>query len=377
MTASMPSLQVPARSVPLRYERLPWAHPTMLAPLEGVSHPTFRAMIAEQGGVGIVCTEFVRIGTNAISVDAIASQVVKAPGVPLSVQVMGTHAENMAEAAAVVASAGADVVDINLGCPSPRVVRKGAGSAMLKNPELLFDVLSAMREEVPGMLSAKIRAGFDEAESVLRVAKTVEAAGVDYIVVHPRRRCDFYEGIADWRIVRTLAEELDIPVVGNGDCWYAADVERMRLETGCDAVMMGRPALRNPWIFQQAADLKAGRTPFEPTGKDLFEWLLKVRTRYEDELQTLKRGPIGKMKELLTYLGRAVRDEGNFRKTVLRKQTIDEIIRYAEQTLVPLGAEALDLAATPVDPIEQSGSARIDNPFEIEARFEHSLRAPA
>lgn len=377
MTVETSPFVPPRRSRPLQYDVLPWAHPTMLAPLEGVSHPTFRAMIAEQGGVGIVCTEFVRIGTNAISSDAIAAQVVKAPGVPLSVQVMGTHAENMADAAAVVADAGADVVDINLGCPSPRVVRKGAGSAMLKNPQLLYDVLCAMREQVPGMLSAKIRAGFDEAESVIQIAKTVEAAGVDYIVVHPRRRCDFYEGIADWRIIRTLSDELEIPVIGNGDCWYAADVERMRSETGCAAVMMGRPALRNPWIFQQAADLAAGRVPFQPTGEDILAWLLQVRQRYESELRELRRGPIGKMKELLTYLGRAVRDGGTFRKNVLRQQSIDDILSYAERTLAPLSGSEIDLAATPVDPIEQSGSARIDNPFEVEARFDHSLRAPA
>src|SRR5699024_734148 len=239
--------------------------------------------------------------------------VVKAPGVPLSVQVMSTHVETMADAAELMANAGADVVDINLGCPSPPGVRKCGGSPMLKDPELLYDVLCAMRERLPGLLSAKIRAGFDEAESVVRNALTVQAAGADYLVVHPRRRCDFYTGVADWRIIKTLKDALDIPVIGNGDVWYAEDVQRMRDETGCDGVMMGRPALRNPWIFAQAEALAAGKTPFEPDGTDVADWLVDVHTRYTTTFADYKRGPIGKIKELLTYIGRAVRDDNHFR----------------------------------------------------------------
>lgn len=329
----------------------------MLAPLEGVSHPLFREMIAEKGGVGIVCTEFVRIGTNPVNEKSMIKHVVKALDVPLSVQVMGTHVETMADAAGMVAAAGADVVDINLGCPSPRVVRKGAGSAMLKDPELLYNVLCGMRERVPGILSAKIRAGFDEADSVVTTALTVQASGADFLVVHPRRRCDFYQGVADWRIVKTLKESLDIPVIGNGDVWYAADVQRMRDETGCDGVMMGRPALRNPWIFQQSAALAAGETPFSPTGKDVVQWLVDMHSRYGQEFDYLPKGPIGKMKEILTYIGRAVRDENHFRTTALRINDLDEIMAYVESYLTPLTSTDLDLDATPCDPLERSGEA--------------------
>lgn len=347
----------PARQRPILPNAISWAHPTMLAPLEGVSHPVFRQMIAEKGGVGIVCTEFVRIGTNPVSAKSMAQHVVKADGVPLSVQVMGTHVETMADAAGLTAEAGADVVDINLGCPSPRVVRKGAGSAMLKDPELLYNVICGMRERVPGLLSAKIRAGFDESESVVNNALTVQAAGADYLVVHPRRRCDFYTGVADWRIVKTLKEALDIPVMGNGDVWYAEDVQRIRDETGCDGVMMGRPALRNPWIFVQADDLANNRTPFAPDGRDLVEWMTDMHTRYTDTFHVLKRGPIGKMKEILTYIGRAVRDESHFRTTVLRINDLDDIMTYIEDYLSPLTATDLDLDAIPSEPLELRGSA--------------------
>src|SRR5262245_49118264 len=231
---------------------------TFFAPMEGVTHPILRQLMAERGGIGVVCTEFVRITSGPLSLRTLRRHIVRPPRGLLSVQVMGNHIEHMADAAAIVSDLGADVVDINLGCPAPRVVRKGVGSAMLKDPKLLFEVISAMRRSVPGVLSAKIRAGFDDASVVLTNAKTLEDAGVDYLVVHPRRRCDFYEGVADWRTIKLLKDNLQIPVVGNGDVWSAEAALRMRAQTGCDAVMIGRGALRNPWIFEQIADLTAG-----------------------------------------------------------------------------------------------------------------------
>jgi nifR3 family TIM-barrel protein len=325
----------------------------MLAPMEGVTHPVFRALTAERGGVGVVCTEFVRISRAPLSVAALRREVVKAPGVPLSVQVMGKDAEKMAEAAAVVAAAGAEVVDVNLGCPMPRVVKKGVGAAMLKDPELLYAVLSEMRARVPGILSAKIRAGFDDAENVVALARIVEKAGADFIVVHPRRRADMYRGVADWRIVRTLVDALEIPVVGNGDVWYAADVLRMMRETGCAAVMLGRPALRNPWIFQQARDLAMGATPHAPSGDELLAYLVDVCTRYE---ATYRRS-VGKMKELIRYVGRAVDDDRRFMNRAVRADTTDEILRIADEALRGLAPEALDLDAEGHLSLERSGTA--------------------
>lgn len=338
----------------LAERRWPFAHRTMLAPMEGVGHPEFRRIMAEHGGLGIVCTEFVRISRAPLVPKSLERAVVKCPGLPLSVQVMGNEVDKMAEAAAVVSAVGADVVDINLGCPAPKAVRHGVGSAMLRDPELLHRVLVAMRRRVPGLLSAKIRAGFDDQSAVLDIAQAVEAAGVDYLVVHPRRRADFYRGVADWRIIRLLAETLRIPVVGNGDCWYAADAGRMRAQTGCVAVMIGRPALRNPWIFEQIADLEAGRTPRRPAGSELVAHLARVTARYRAAFPG-RRGPVGKIKELLTYLGRAVDDGGAFRSSVLRLSDLDQILAHAEATLLHLPAERIDLDAHGSLRLETSG----------------------
>lgn len=335
----------------------PFEPATMLAPMEGVSHPLFRELIAEQSGVGVVCTEFVRISRAPIAREALRREVVKIPGVPLSVQVMGNEADKMAEAAAIVADAGADVVDINLGCPMPRVVRKGVGAAMLKDPQLLGHVIGEMRRAVPGLLSAKIRAGFDDAANVVTIARTLEDAGVDFIAVHPRRRCDFYEGVADWRIVRVLVEELSIPVVGNGDVWYAADALRMRRETGCDAVMIGRPAVRNPWIFRQIAELEAGLAPFDPSGDDVLAHLHEVRRRYADAYLPEGRGILGKLKELTKFMLRGVAGSAVWDREALRVDSVEALFEVLERRLAALPSAELDLDAHGKHALERSGSA--------------------
>jgi len=325
--------------------------------MEGVTHPAFRALVAEGGGVGLLCTEFVRISRAPLAPTVLQRAVVKAPAHPLSVQVMGNDADKMAEAAHLVCEAGADVVDVNLGCPMPRVVRKGVGAAMLEDPSLLYDVLSAMRERTPALFSAKIRAGFDDAASAVTIARTVQAAGADFLTVHPRRRCDFYDGVADWRIIARIKEALDIPVVGNGDVWYAADVLRMERETGCDAVMIGRPALRNPWIFRQAAALREGRAPERPTGDDVLAHLGRVRAMYEASFSGRKRGAVGPLKELVRWIGRAVDDDRAFLGEALRAPDVDTILRAAERHLGGLGADRLDLWAEGHLGFERSGSA--------------------
>lgn len=334
----------------------PFTPATMLAPMEGVSHPLFRAMIAEKGGVGVLCTEFVRISRAPIAPEALRREVVKHPGVPLSVQVMGNDADKMADAARVVAEAGADVVDVNLGCPMPRVVRKGVGAAMLKDRALLRRVLGEMRAAVPGLLSAKIRAGFDDGADVVSIAKTLEDAGIDFLAVHPRRRCDYYDGVADWRIIQTLREALSIPVVGNGDVWYAADALRMRRETGCAAVMIGRPAVRNPWIFTQIASLEAGLAPFDPSGDDLLAHLHGIRDRYGEVHGRVGRGILGKLKEQVKFVLRGVPDASTFERDALRTDDVDTMLGVLEDRLAGRSSAELDFDAHGRHRLERSGS---------------------
>jgi tRNA-dihydrouridine synthase len=270
---------------------------------------------------------------------------------------MGNEADKMAEAAALVAEAGADVVDLNLGCPMPRVVRKGVGAAMLRDPVLLERVLGAMRRAAPGLLSVKMRAGYDDADRVVETARLCERAGVDFLAVHPRRRADFYEGVADWRIIAVLARELRIPVIGNGDVWYAADAQRMQAETGCAAVMIGRPALRNPFIFEQIAALEEGRDPPAPTGADVIDHLRALREALDEGFPGARHGSLGKMKEVVRWIGRAVRDDGAFAREALRASTVALLFDACDRHLAGRPASELDLDARGECRLEASGSA--------------------
>ncbi len=274
--------------------------------MEGVGHPTFRHAIAAQGGLDLVCTEFVRITRDAVHPNVVRRAIARSPSALLSVQVMGNDPDRMAEAARMVAAAGADVVDINLGCPMPRIVKKGVGAAMLRQPDLLRRVLEQMRAATPGLLSAKIRAGYDDAGAALGIAQLVERAGVDFISVHPRRRADFYAGVADWRIIQLLSAELSIPVIGNGDLWYADAALRLQAEAGCHGVMIGRPAIRNPFIFKQLAALRRGEPPFIPTPLDLLAYLEDMAERYQLVFTKGRHGALGKLKELITFVARGV-----------------------------------------------------------------------
>jgi tRNA-dihydrouridine synthase len=309
--------------------------------MEGVTNAAVREVLASYGPVGMVCTEFVRISGDRIAPGYLARQVEKLAGVPLSVQVMGNAPQLLAEAGAVVARAGADVVDLNLGCPTSNAARKGVGAALLKQPELLAELLGSMRRSVPGLLSAKLRAGFDSSDDALRNARLVEDNGLDFLTVHPRRGVDHYRGVADWRITALLRRELSIPIVGNGDVWYAESALRMFEQTGCDAVMIGRPALRNPWIFRQVAELMAGKAPYRPTGIDVAQHLQRLASALA--ARDVRQSPIGPLKEQLNYLFRALPDSLALQRHLLRMPTVSLLLEATEEAFSALPAEALGL----------------------------------
>ena len=244
----------------------------ILAPLAGITNLPFR-LLAKASGCGLVCSEMISanglIHRSPKTVNMLASDPCEKP---LSIQLFGSDPGVMAEAAAATVEAGADVVDINFGCSVKKVVKTGAGAALMRAPDQAAAVLKAVRKVVRTPLTIKIRSGWTACGTqAVRIAQIAEDCGVDAIAVHPRTARQGFSGMADWRVTGKIKKLLRIPVIGNGDIRSAEDALRMQAQTGCDAVMIGRRAIGYPWIFTQIQALQAGAHVCEPELTERFD----------------------------------------------------------------------------------------------------------
>jgi tRNA-dihydrouridine synthase B len=235
--------------------------PILLAPMAGVTDYSFRILCKEMGA-GVVYSEFVSahgiIRKNEKTLDMIHFTEMERP---IGIQIFGDSPEVMAKAARVVADKfQPDIIDINYGCPVPKITKKGAGSAALKDLCLMDDITTAVVESVPDLpVTVKMRAGWDMSNIVaIEAGPRLEKVGVKAIALHPRTTKQSYKGSANWNLIKELKQTVSIPVIGNGDIKKPEDVVRMFDETGCDAVMVARAALGNPWFFKQATALFLG-----------------------------------------------------------------------------------------------------------------------
>ncbi len=301
---------------------------TVLAPMAGVTDNVFRRLIREQGGCGLLMTEFT-------SADGLAKKSRRTRRYlyfsedehPIAAQLFGANPDTLAAAAALVEQLGFDQVDINLGCPAKKVVKCG-GSGLLCDLPLLEKIFRRVRAAVRIPLSTKIRAGWDETSIVVReVGRLAEDCGVEAIALHPRTRVQGYAGQADWRLIRDLKEAVKIPVIGNGDVNRPEDAGRMFRETGCDAVMIGRAAAVNPWIFRQMADYFATGRYAEPTDADRHQLLREFcrRLQVADDPEAL-----GKMKQFASRFTRGLRGGATLRQAVHAARSTSEVIERVE-----------------------------------------------
>jgi tRNA-dihydrouridine synthase B len=228
----------------------------ILAPMAGITDLSFRR-IAKSFDVDLVTSEMVSseglVRNKARTKMLLQSH---AEEKPLAIQLFGSDPKVVAEAARIVADEGADIIDLNMGCPVPKVVRQGAGAALLRDVEKIASLVDAVRQAVSIPLTVKTRSGWGQSKiNVLEVARVVEDSGADAITIHPRTARQGFSGSADWPLIGKVKQAVNIPVIGNGDVSRPEDVGKMRKLTQCDGVMIGRGAMGNPWIFKQARQL--------------------------------------------------------------------------------------------------------------------------
>jgi tRNA-dihydrouridine synthase B len=307
---------------------IPVAPATVLAPMAGVTDTIFRRMIRGLGGCGLIMTEF----TSAEGVTRKISRTLQylyfdPDEHPITGQIFGANPGSLATAAATIESLGFDFVDINLGCPAKKVVKCG-GSGLLRDLRELEVILRGVRAAVSIPLTIKMRAGWDHKNIVaVEVARMAEAVGVQAVAVHPRTREQGYSGAADWNVIRQVRESVQIPVIGNGDIRDPADAFRMVEQTGCHAVMIGRAAASNPWIFRQIQQLGAEGRYDEPSDADRHRLLLEY---FQHLAAAGQPDAIGKMKQFAVAFTHSVRNGAVLRRQVVLSQTPAEVLERVE-----------------------------------------------
>ncbi len=295
----------------------------ILAPMAGITDLPYR-LIMKRFGAGLVFTEM--ISANGLFFNGAATRELLqtvAEERPLGIQLFGESADRLAEAARIV-SPGGDLIDINLGCPVRKVVRSGAGSALLNDPSKVGQIVAAVRRATTLPVTIKLRSGWDQTSlNFLEIAHIAVEEGVDAITLHPRTRCQGFGGYANREHIRQLKERVAVPVIGSGDIFTVDDIKTMFIETGCDAVMIGRGGYGNPWLIQQALDAMAGRVPRQPDASDRFHVASQHLELFLDTFGPRKT--LGHMRKHLCWYVRGLENSAAFRSAVNGARSVEEM----------------------------------------------------
>ncbi len=309
-------------------------NPTVLAPMAGITDVPFRRM-ARENGCALVCSEMISANGMIYGQEkTLAYLTVTESEKPVSIQIFGKDPAIMADAAAMAAGAGADIVDINFGCSVRKILKNGYGAALMKDLSAAKAIFDAVRNAIAIPLTIKMRSGWDASgEDAVALARISEDCGVDAVAVHPRTVGQLFRGNADWSVIAAVKKAVAIPVIGNGDVVSAGDAVDMIGQTGCDAVMIGRAAVSNPWIFQQTAAILENR----PVPEVRVEDRLHVLLRYiDDAVNTYGEARAAKkMRSRLGWLVKGMPHAARFREEIKRIETRSQaktlVIDYFEK----------------------------------------------
>jgi tRNA-dihydrouridine synthase B len=302
----------------------------VLAPMAGVTDSSFRRLIKELTGVGLIVTEFISVeGLTRGNLRTHRMMKFLPEERPLSIQIFGYDEERMAMAAEIIEESGADIVDINCGCPAKKVVRGGGGSSLLRDLPQLEKIMRRVRRAVSIPLTMKIRTCWDdESINAVEVARLIEDCGGNMVAIHGRTRMQGYSGRANWDVIAAVKRAVSIPVIGCGDIVTAEQaIERLN-ETGVDGAMIGRGAIANPWIFRQVAERMRGETPHQPTLTEKRGVLHRYEELLRDEMH--ERALAGKLKQMCSYFTHGLAGGSRLRERVFHAQTVAEVFEQID-----------------------------------------------
>lgn len=305
----------------------------ILGPMAGVTDLPFRLLCKEQGA-GLLCMEMVSakaILYNNKNTETLLE--IHPDEQPVSLQFFGSDPKIMSEMAKRVEERPFDIMDINMGCPVPKVVKNGEGSALMKNPKLVHEIVSAMVKAINKPVTVKIRKGFDDTcINAVEIAKIIEDAGAAAVVVHGRTREQYYSGTADWEIIRQVKEAVSIPVIGNGDVTSPQKAEELVKQTGCDGIMIARGAQGNPWIFSEMiAYEQTGQLPDRPARREVREMMLRharLQLQYKGEYLGIRE-----MRKHVAWYTKGLQGSAKLREEINRVESYAELEELLERRL--------------------------------------------